>query len=235
MIQLTEWVFWIPDSLRDDFHHSFHNITHVTSYCGVWQRHNLPCWPRLTAYAAEYKTNRSVCHSNSSKNSLQRNKTNPNTIRFQFFWQQVLVQVPHKSSASVKIPTSKFPPVRAFRRGAIAPPSAVARQSAVSKSNSRKSNRIVAPDESAVSSRSCAQSAVFYERHSRGRWHAQREPPRDQNRRRKPENNPVSPLQSPEFPNRCRCLKMTAVFQFFHIAPVPAGKTLSSDAGRCQS
>src|SRR5208283_561636 len=114
-----------------------------------------------------------------------------------FFWQQVLVQVPHKFSVSVKIPALKFPPVRASRRGAIAPQSAVARQSAVSKSNSRKSNRIVAPDESAVLLRPCARFAVFYQRHSRGRWRAQREPLRDQNRRREPESNPVSPPQSP--------------------------------------
>jgi hypothetical protein len=29
MIQLAEWMFWILNSLRDDFHHSFHNTTHV--------------------------------------------------------------------------------------------------------------------------------------------------------------------------------------------------------------
>jgi hypothetical protein len=32
MIQLAEGMFWIADSLRYDFHHSFHNITHVTSF-----------------------------------------------------------------------------------------------------------------------------------------------------------------------------------------------------------
>lgn len=169
----------------------------------------------LTAYAPEYKTNRSVCHSNSSKNFLQRNKTNPNTIRFQFFWQQVLVQVPQKSSAPAKIPTSKFPPVRVSRRSSIAPPSAAVRKSAVSKSNLRKSNRIVLPDEAAVSLRLYVRSAVVCEHHSRGRWHARHGLPRDQNQRREPENNPVSPLQSPEFPNRCRCLKMTGVLRFF--------------------
>jgi len=195
--------------------------------------------PSLSATAdclrSEYKTNRSVCHSNFSKYFLHRNKTNPNTIRSQSFWQQVLVQVSHKSFASVKIPASKFPPGRAFRRVPIAPQSAVARQSAVSKSNSRKSNRIVVPDESAVLSRPGARSAVFYECHSRGRWHARHEPPRDRNRRREPENNPVSPRQSPGCPSRCRCLKMTGVRKFFRSAPVPAGKTPSSDAGRYQS
>ena len=30
MIQFAEWMFWIPNGLRDDFHHSFHNITLVT-------------------------------------------------------------------------------------------------------------------------------------------------------------------------------------------------------------
>jgi len=64
MIQLAEWVFWIPDSLRDNFHHSFHNIAHVTSYFRAKQRHCLPCWPAATACATEYKTDRSVCHSN---------------------------------------------------------------------------------------------------------------------------------------------------------------------------
>jgi hypothetical protein len=33
MIQFAEWVFWIPNGFRDDFHHSFHNTTLVVELC----------------------------------------------------------------------------------------------------------------------------------------------------------------------------------------------------------
>jgi hypothetical protein len=64
MIQLAEWVFWIPDSLRDDFHHSFHNNSCRAALNSAF---NLPCWLTANCLRSEYKTNCRVCHSNFSK------------------------------------------------------------------------------------------------------------------------------------------------------------------------
>jgi hypothetical protein len=64
MIQLAEWVFWIPDSLRYDFHHSFHNITHLTSCCGVGSAITILVGHSSLPLLLQYKTNRAVCHSN---------------------------------------------------------------------------------------------------------------------------------------------------------------------------
>ena len=138
-----------------------------------------------------------------------RNKTSPSTTRFQSFGRPALT------------PISRMPfaPARTHRFNMPASTNVPPRCNCATIRRRSEINRVeikfaqiksyCRDGRADISSRLCAQSAVFYERHLRGRWRVPRGPLRDQNQGHKPASIPVLPPQSPEFPNQCPCPKTT--------------------------
>jgi hypothetical protein len=61
MIQFAEWMFWIPNGFRDDFHHSFHNATLVVELYLALASWSQESTARTTP---DYETGHGVGHSN---------------------------------------------------------------------------------------------------------------------------------------------------------------------------